>query len=145
MLYKWSQTRCTSCNNLIFPLHNFYESVPIPIQNNMHCWWIEIKKSPKYKLNDNIGDFSKTTFCYHSNDTNRNLWVMMCSHCPINDSSGWLHITKITFWYHSNDNQGNRWVMLRSHWPINYLSGSVHITVYLAVMLQSSWHTAEGN
>ena len=26
----------------------------IPIQNNMHCWWIQIKKSPKYILNDNI-------------------------------------------------------------------------------------------
>ena len=84
MLYKWSQTRSTSCTNLIFPLNNFYQSVPIPIQNNMHCWWIEIKKSPKYKLNDNIGDLSKTNFWYHSNDTKRNPWVMLCSHCPIN-------------------------------------------------------------
>ena len=37
VLYKWSQTRSTSCTNLIFPLNNFYQSVPIPIQNNMHC------------------------------------------------------------------------------------------------------------
>ena len=81
---------------------------PMPIQNNIHCWWIEIKKSPKYKLNDNIGDLSKTTFWYHSNDTKRNPWVMLCSHCPINDSSGCLHII-----------------------------------VYLAVMLQASWHTAK--
>ena len=110
VLYKWSQTRSTPCTNLIFPRNNFYQSVRIPIQNNMHCWWIEIKKSPKYKLNDNIGDLSKTTFWYHSNDTKRNPWVMLCSHCPINDSSGYLHIT-----------------------------------VYLAVMLQASWHTAEDN
>ena len=83
VLYKWSQTRSTSCTNLIFPLNNFYESVPIQIQNNMHCWWIEIKKSPKFKLKDNIGDLSKTTFWYHRNDTKRNPWVMLCSHCPI--------------------------------------------------------------
>ena len=50
-------------------------------------------KSPKYKLNDNIGDFSRTTFWYHSNDTKGNPWVMLCWHCPINDSSGCLHIT----------------------------------------------------
>ena len=62
VLRKWSQTRSTSCTNLIFPLNNFYQSVPIPIQNNIHCWWIEIKKSSKYKLNDNIRDLSKTTF-----------------------------------------------------------------------------------
>ena len=61
----------------------FIKVCPIPIQNNMHCWWIEIKKSPKYKLNDNIGDLL-TTFWYHSNDTKRNPWVMLCSHCPIN-------------------------------------------------------------
>ena len=92
VLYKWSQTRSTTCTNLIFLLNNFYQSVAIPIQNNMHCWWIEIKKSPKYKLNDNIGDLL-TTFWYHSNDIKRNPWVMLCSHCPVNDSSGWLHIT----------------------------------------------------
>ena len=75
MLHKWSQTRSTSCTNLIFPINNFYQSVSIPIQNNMHCWWIEIKKSPKYKLNDNIGDLL-TTFWYHSNDTKRNHWCV---------------------------------------------------------------------
>ena len=30
-------------------------------------------------------------------------------------------------------------------WPINNLSDCLNITVYLAVMLQASWHTAEGN
>ena len=37
VLYKWPQTRSTSCTNLIFPLNNFYQSVPIPVQNNMLC------------------------------------------------------------------------------------------------------------
>ena len=105
VLRKWSQTRSTSCTNLIFPLNNFYQSVPILIQNNIHCWWIEIKKSSKYKLNDNIGDLSKTTFWYHSNDTKRNPWVMSFSHCPINDSSDCLHITVYLA------------VMLRASWP----------------------------
>ena len=107
--YKWSQTRSISCTNLISLLTSI-KVWPISIQNNRHCWWIEIKESPKYKLYENIGDLSETTFWYHSNDTKRNLWVMLCSHCPISDSSGCLHIT-----------------------------------VYLAVMLQASWHTAEGN
>ena len=107
--YKWSQARSISCTDLIFLLTSI-KVWPIPIQNNMHCWWIEIKESPKYKLYDNIKHLSKTTFWYHSYDTKRNPWVMLCSHCPISDSSGCLHIT-----------------------------------VYLAVMLQGSWHTAEGN
>ena len=90
---------------------NFCQSVfQIAIQNNMHCWWIEIKESPKYKLHENIWDLSKTTFLYHNNDTKRNRWVILCSHCPISHSFSCLHIT-----------------------------------VYLAVMLQASWHTAEGN
>ena len=40
----------------------FIKVHPVPIQNNMHCLWIETKKSPKYKLNDNIGDLLKATF-----------------------------------------------------------------------------------
>ena len=52
-----------------------------------------VKKSPKYKLNYNIGDLSKTTIWYHGNDTKKNSWVMLCSNCPINDSSGCLQIT----------------------------------------------------
>ena len=35
--------------------------------------------------------------------------------------------------------------MLYSYCPINDSSGYLHNTVYLAVMLQASWHTAEGN
>ena len=83
--------------NKIYFMHQFdfpskfYQSVcPIPIQNNIHCWWIEIKKRPKYKLYDKIGDLSKTAFWYHNNDIKRNLWVIFCSYWPINDSSGCL-------------------------------------------------------
>ena len=61
-------------------LCKFYQSMcPIPIQNNMHWRWIEIKEIPKYKLYGNIGDLSKTTFWYHRNDAKRNAWVM-CAH-----------------------------------------------------------------
>ena len=66
--------------------------------------------NPEYKFYDNIGDLSVRSFWYYSNGTKRNPWVMPYSHCPINDSSGYLHTT-----------------------------------VYLAVILQASWHTAEGN
>ena len=72
--------------------------------------WIVIEESPKNKFYDNITDLSVRSFLYHSNDTKRKPWVMLCSHCPINDSSGYLHTT-----------------------------------VYLAVTLQASSHTAEGN
>ena len=109
MCYKWSETRPISCTNLISLLTSI-KVCPIPIQNNMHCWWTEIKESPKYRLYDNIKDLSKTTFWYHSNDTKRNPWIMSCSHYPISDSCGCLYIT-----------------------------------AYLAVMLQASWHTEEGN
>ena len=107
--YKCSKRRSSSYSSLVF-LVTFTKVYPIPIQNNMHWWWIEIKKIPKYNFYDDIGDLSKTTFWYHRNDTKRKPWVMLCSHCPINDSSGYLHIT-----------------------------------AYLAVMLQASWHTGEGN
>ena len=36
---------------------------------------------------------TKTAFWYHSNDTKRNPWVVLCSQCPVSDSSGCLHIT----------------------------------------------------
>ena len=107
--YKWSKTRFSSNISLVF-LMTFTKACPIPIQNNMHWWWIEIKEIPKYKLYGNIGDLSKTNFWYHSNDTKKNPWAVLCSHCPINDSSSYLHIT-----------------------------------LYLAVTLRVSWHTAEGN
>ena len=85
--YKWPKTRFSSKISLVFFI-TFTKACPIPMQNNMHWWWIEIKEIPKYKLYGNIGNLSKTTFWYHSNDTKRNPWVVL-----INDSSGYLHIT----------------------------------------------------
>ena len=79
-------------------------------QRNTHCQWIEIKVSLEYIFYDNFGDLSIWSFWYHGNDTKRNPRVMLCSHCPINDSSCYLQTT-----------------------------------VYHAVMLQASCHTAEGN
>ena len=38
--YKWPQTGSTSYTNLIFPV-TFIKVCSLPIQNNMHCWWIE--------------------------------------------------------------------------------------------------------
>ena len=64
---------------------------PVKFQTHMHCWWIEINGSPKYKIHGNIGDLSKITFSYYSNDTERNTWVILSSYCPINDSSGYFH------------------------------------------------------
>ena len=52
--------------------------------NRMDC----DRENPEYKFHDNIGDLSVRSFWYHSNDTKRKPWVMLCSHCPINDSSG---------------------------------------------------------
>ena len=109
LCYKWSKTRSSSYTSLVF-LITFTKACSVPTQNNMHSWWIEIKKIPKYKLYGNIGYLSKTTFWYRSNDTKRNPWVRLYSRCPTDDSSSYLHIT-----------------------------------VYLAVMLQASWHTANGN
>ena len=76
-----------------FSLHiTFIKARSIPIQNNMHCWRIEIKQNLKYKPFDNFGDFSKITFFYHSNDIKRNPWVVLFIHCPINDSCGCLQL-----------------------------------------------------
>ena len=50
-----------------------------------------------------------------------------------------------SFWYYSNDTKRNPWVMLYPYFPIYDSSGYLHTTVYFAVKLQASWHTAEGN
>ena len=97
-----------------FPFH-IYKCVANANLNNIYCYietttWIKTEESPQCKFYYDTGDLSIRFFSYHSNDTKRNPSVMLCSHCPINDSSGYLHNT-----------------------------------VYLAVMLQASWHTAEGN
>ena len=54
--YKWSKTRFSSNISLVF-LMTFTKACPIPIQNNMHWWWIEIKEIPKYKLYGNIENY----------------------------------------------------------------------------------------
>ena len=42
--YKWSKTKIYFIHQFDFP-SKFYPSVcPLPFQNNIHCWWIEIKK-----------------------------------------------------------------------------------------------------
>ena len=76
--YEWSKARFTLCTYLICPV-TFTKVCPIPIPSNMHWWSIEIKEIPKYKRFDNIGDLSKATFWYHSNDTKRNTWLVLCS------------------------------------------------------------------
>ena len=78
LCYELSKIRSTSCTNLIFSV-TFTKACPIPIQNNMHWSWIEIKEIPKFKLYDNIRDLPKTTFWYHSNDTKRTLGLC-CAH-----------------------------------------------------------------
>ena len=70
--YMWPQARSISWTNLILPV-TFIKVWAIRIQNNMHCWCIEIKKSAKYKL--------------------MLTWVMFCSYCQIGDSPGYLNIT----------------------------------------------------
>ena len=106
---KWSKTKFSLKISFVF-LITFTKACPIPIQNNMHWWWIEIKEIPKYKLYGNNGNLSKTTFWYHRNDTKRNPCVALCSHCPINDSSVYLHITVSlaallqASWHNANSN-----------------------------------------
>ena len=55
--------------------------------------WVETEMSCIYKLNDSIGDLSKTIFWYYSNDIEKNPSNMLCSRCSTNDSSSCLHIT----------------------------------------------------
>ena len=108
-----SYTRSIFGPNPIFP-SAFIKACLMLIQNNSNCWiettQMEIKESPQYKFYNNIGDLLLRSFWYYNSDTKRNPLVMLCWHCPINDSSGYLPNA-----------------------------------VYLVVMLQASWHTAESN
>ena len=45
-----------------------------------------VKGKPKYKLYDNIKDLPKITFWCYSNESKKNTYIMLCSHCPISDS-----------------------------------------------------------
>ena len=47
-----------------------------------------IEETSECKFYDNIG-----SFWYHSNDTKKNPWAMLCPHCPINDPSRYWHNT----------------------------------------------------
>ena len=74
-----------------FPLNVFVMWL-ILIQKNTYCQWIEIEEYPKYKFYDNIWDLSIRSFWYHSNETKRSPCVMLCSLCPIKDSSGYYRL-----------------------------------------------------
>ena len=89
----------------------FYQIVClIPIENNMHCCWIEIEERLKYKLY-NIEDLSKITFWYHSNDTK----VMLCSHWAINYLSG-LPVMLQAFWHTAEGNWESKSSYIKSWW-----------------------------
>ena len=108
VFYKRSQGRSISCTNLIFPV-TFVEVCP-PYQFKTTCTVDGLRK--RKGLNTNLMIILEI-WQKHPYDiiaTTRRGTLMLCSHCPINDSSGCFHIT-----------------------------------VYFAVMLQASWHTAEGN
>ena len=47
-------------------------------------------------------------------------------------------------WLHSPVKR-KPWVIVCSHYPINDSSGYLNNTVYLTVMLQASWYTADDN
>ena len=75
----------------------FIKACLMLIQNNIYCsieiTQNEIEESPQSKFYNNIGDLSIRSIWHHNSNTKRNPWVMLCSHCPINDSSGYLHNT----------------------------------------------------
>ena len=66
------------------------------IQRNKQRQWIEIKESPEYIFYDSIGDLAIRSFWYHSNDTKRNSWVRLCSHCTTNDSPATSTLVSLT-------------------------------------------------
>ena len=49
--------------------------------------------SPEYKFYDNIGNLSIRSFRYRNNDTKANPWVMLCSHCAVNNAIHYLNTT----------------------------------------------------
>ena len=108
VFFKWSQTSSISCTNLTYPVT--FIKVCAQYQFKITCNDDELRLRKALNTNFVItGNLTKATFWYESNDTKRNPWVMLRSHCPINDSYGYFQIT-----------------------------------VYLAVILKASYHTAEG-
>ena len=62
----------------------------------MHFLWMQ--KSRQCTFYDNTESLSVTFYWYHSNSTKRHPWIMYCSHCPNNGTSGCLHTTaNLTF------------------------------------------------
>ena len=78
--YKWSKTRSSSYTSLVFPV-TFTKACPIPIQSNMHTWWIEINEIPKFKLYYNIGDLSKRNLPFDIIVLTRNGTIGSCCAC----------------------------------------------------------------
>ena len=68
-------------------------------------------------------------------------WLLKFSSCP----PAWLMTQKSFPPWSQGGEGGEDSMMLCSHCPINDSSGCLHITVYIALMLQASWRTAEGN
>ena len=92
VFYKWSQTRSISCTNLIFHVTFIKVCAQYPFKTTRNDDELRYRKA----LNTNfmiIGNLTKRNFWYRSYDTKKNLWVMLCWHYPINDSSGYFHIT----------------------------------------------------
>ena len=89
---KWSHTKSISIISLIF-LFLLIKAWVILIQNNKYYRWMEIEESPEYKFYDNIGNLSIRSFKYRNTDTKSNSWVMLCSHCAINDALHYLNTT----------------------------------------------------
>ena len=88
---KWSQRRSISCTNLIFPVT--YIKVGVQYVFKTTCNDGELWKRKALNANFIIGKLTKASFWYQGNDNKRNPSVMLCSHCPINDSSGYCHNT----------------------------------------------------
>ena len=49
-------------------------------------FWTQKSSRLQSSFYNNIGNLSIRSLCYHSNDTKRNPQIMLCSHCPINNS-----------------------------------------------------------
>ena len=81
---------------------------------------------------------------------NSNYWIKT-TQIEIKESPQYIFYNNIgdlllrSYWNHNSDTKRNPWVMSCTDFPINDSSGYLHNVVYLAVMLQASWYTAEGN
>ena len=72
-----------------FPFHIFKSMASANLKQHLlldgdseTATWIKTEESPQYKFYYDTGDLSIRSCWHHSSDTNRNPWVMLCSHCP---------------------------------------------------------------